>query len=441
MTISSPPAVLVKQPHPAGRRHRATAGFSRLYATGLSLTAFGAVYQPSFLGYFAASPGVLLIAISLMMLLSQRRQRNAEARDTRRLIAWGLLASVPSVFVFGMSAAYVAKTFTLLILSTIWLSPLICVPRLRKRHLINGLTAALAICGIGYLLGDVLKGSIPATVNGVIFGGEYAAYEILRPRAFLQENSHFATMIGRYLIALFLLSEAHRRYSARRLAGFIAVLTLLLISLDSKGAAISVLASAVAVGMTRKLLPAFILLLPVLYWLVVRQVDVVLLDIENFTSASTRATLFLSTLAGAVCNPLGYGYYGFYGAIQTFGGWSMNWLGDRLPLILTEVVDIVEELNNVSTKSTLMDFTVTFGLPFALLLWRLVRHCHLADPRAKAALVYTLLSALSTSGHESISCFLVLAILVRWYPRMSDATNWQRTLTQPRTALPGRASA
>lgn len=417
MTNAEPPAA---PGSPPVRRHRTTAGLSRLYTTGLALSAFGAVYQPSFLGYLAASPGVLLIAFSLLSLPLLKNQRSIEVRNARRLIVWGLLASFPSILFFGLNPSYLAKTFTLLILSTVWLSPLIFVPHLNKRHIKNGLAAALSICALGYLLSDVFRGVLPASVSGMIFGGEYSTYEILRPRAFMQENSHFAAMVGRFMIALFLLHEAQRRYSAKRLAGFIALLTLLLASLDSKGAALSILAAAIAVGMTRKLLPLFLMLLPALGWLVMRQVDVVLIDLENFTSASTRATLFVSTLAGVVSNPLGYGYYGFYGAIQTFGGWSIDWLGERVPLVLTEVMDIVEELNNVSTKSTLMDFTLIYGAPFIVMLWSLAKRCHLADPRAKAALVYTLLSGLSTSGHESISFFLILAILVRWYPRRSE---------------------
>lgn len=435
MTTSFTSAALVSSQHPTNRRHRATAGFSHLYTTGLALTALGAVYQPSFLGYLAASPGVLLIAISLLILLPLRWQHNIEGRDARRLIAWGLLVSVPSILFFGLNADYLAKTFTLLILSAIWLSPLICISRLHKRHLMNGVAAILVICAIGYLFGDIFRGILPSAINGVIFGGEYASYEDLRPRAFTQENSHFANMVGRSLIAFFLLYEASRRYSAWRLAGFIAVLTLVLLNLDSKGAAVSVLASVVVLGMTRKLMIAFILLLPLLSWLALHQISVLLIDIENFTSVSTRVTLFLSTLAGVVCNPLGYGYYGFYGAIQTFGGWSVDWLDERVLLLLTEVREIIEELKSVSTKSTLMDFTLIFGLPFILMLWRLASNCNLADPRAKVAFVYAFLSAVSTSGHESISFFLILAILVRWYPRRSDDGRRQLTPVQRQTQL------
>lgn len=419
MTASLPFPALKSPPTPAIRSHHTIAGFSLLYTTGLALTAFGAVYKPTSLGYLAASPGVLVIAVSLLMLLPMTRYRNAAARGALRLIVWGLLTSVLSIFVFGLNQFFLAKTFTLLILCTIWLSPLLCIFHLRKRHLINGLTATLVICGIGYLFGDVFRGSLPPFVNGFVFGGDYATYESLRPRAFMQENSHFANMVGRNLIALFLLYEVNRRYSAWRLFWFMALLVVLLVSLDSKGAAISVIAATVVVGMSRRLLLLFIPLLPLVYWLVLRQIDMMLIDIENFTSFATRLSLFLTTLTGAVFNPLGYGYYGFYGAIQSFGGLSADWLDQRGLLLLTELYDIIDELKNVSTKSTLMDFMLIFGLPFIVMLWRQVRSCRLADPRAKAAVCYVFMSAMSTNGHESISCFLIVAILVRWYPRVS----------------------
>lgn len=407
---SRPPAV-------AGRRARSGGSFSLMFSAGVALTALGAMYQPAFLGYLAASPGVLLIACSLLMLPSASRGRTRQEREVSWLIGWGLLISVPSVLMFGFVTSYLAKTFTLLVLTTIWISPLMCVPHVNKRHLRAGLVTALATCLAGFVLADLLRGTIPASLNGLIFGGEYADYDSLRPRAFMQENSHFATIVGRYLIVLFLLHEGGHAYSARRLGWFVALLVMILGGLGSKGGAISVLVAAMVVGMTRKLLPLFLLLLPFLGMVVAQQANVVAVDIENFTSVSTRATLLLTTLAGVVCDPFGYGFYGFYGAIQTFGGWAMNWLGDQVPLILTEVVDIVEELNNVSTKSTLMDFALIFGAPFLMLMWTVLRRCQLKDPRVQAALVYAFLSALSTSGHESISFFLVLAVVSRWYPR------------------------
>jgi hypothetical protein len=397
--------------------HRESHGFSRLYALGLALTAFGAVYQPSFLGYLAASPGVLLIGLSLCLLPLVPGHRSLSHRQATWLIGYGVVISVPSIPLFGLTPAFLGKTGTLLILTSIWISPLLCVPHMRMAHVRKGLIAAIVISATGFLLADLLRGSLPTSLTGIIFGGEYADYDSLRPRAFMQENSHFAAMVSRYLFALFLIRESGRSYSPRRLLWFMALMVAILAGLGSKGAAISVLAAALTVGLTRKLLPAFVLMLPLISWLVLEQVNSVAIDLENFTSVSTRATLLLTTLSGIICDPLGYGYYGFYGAVQTFGGWSMNWLGDQVPLVLSEVSQIVEELNNVSTKSTLMDFLLIFGLPFIAMMRSIIKRCQTADPRVKAALMYALLSALSTSGHESISFFLVLAVLVRWYPR------------------------
>lgn len=391
---------------------------SLLFATGLALMAFGAVYRPEALGYLAASPGVLLIAMTLVLLpLAQRGARSPAARDALRLLAWGVAASLISLLVFGGSSLYAAKSASLLLLSAVWLAPLLCIDHLRMSHLRRGLWVALLISALGYVVGDLFRGSLPAGLQSLVFGGGYDAYEHTRARGFMQENSHFATLVGRDLILLYLLFEARRPYVALRLTLFLVALALLLAALGSKGAAVSIAVTIVSIGLTRRQLPYFIVLAPLVVWLGTVQVEALTYDIENFTSASTRLTLALAAVAALVTNPLGYGYYGYYGAIQHFGGWSMAWLGERLPLILTELTEIVEELSNVSAKSTLLDFGLIFGLPFLLVVVRVIRRIKTADPRARAALTYLLLSSLATSGHESISLFLGLAVLLRLYPR------------------------
>ena len=124
----------------------------------------------------------------------------------------------------------------------------------------------------------------------------------------------------------------------------------------------------------------------------------------------------LTGLASTLLNPLGYGYYGFYGAVQRFGLWSMGWLSDRLPLNFSEMTSIIEELSNVSTKSTLLDFSVVLGWGFLVLLWRAGTLINLKDPRARVAFVYMLITSLSTSGNLSILFFLGLIIVIRLYP-------------------------
>ena len=139
-------------------------------------------------------------------------------------------------------------------------------------------------------------------------------------------------------------------------------------------------------------------------------------DVENFTSTASRLTLMLASVQAFIANPFGYGYYGFYGAIQKFGTLAIAQVTEHTLLIVTELIDIVEELNNVSTKTTLFDFILVFGAPFIYFLVRLLRRMRLSDTRVRAALVYLFLSAMGTTGHQAILFFLGLALLVKLYP-------------------------
>lgn len=391
---------------------------SAIFCVGVALMAFGATYWPVVLGYLAASPGLLLITLALLLMpLTGSVLRTPVSRDAWRLLGWGLLTSLVSVVIFGWSTLYAVKSISLLLLSAVWLTPLLCIDHIRTAHLRRALWAALAVSAVGYVAGDVFRGSMPAGLQSLLFGAGYDEYLHTRPRGFMQENSHFATLVGRNLLILYLLYEASRPYSPRRLAAFLVGLAGLLVGLGSKGAAVSLAVAVLSIGLTRRQLPYLVVLAPLVWWLGTLQIEALSYDIENFTSASTRLTLGLAVLAALVMNPLGYGYYGFYAAIQQFGGWSMAWLGERLPLILSELTDIVEDLNNVSAKSTLLDYGLVFGLPFFLMLMRWLRRIRVSDPRARAALTYLLLSSLASSGHESISLFLGLAVLLRLFPK------------------------
>lgn len=394
---------------------------SIIFAIAIAMTAFGAVYRPVALGFLAASPGVLLIACCLpllmLMKLMERRPLSSTSVNAWRLLGYGVIASVISFFVFGWSERYLAKSGALIVLSAVWLSPLLCFDYLRARHLRIGLIIALVICAIGFLLGDLLPGRMPSVSRWVFFGSEYQEYTDARARGFMQEASHFATIVGRYALLLYLLREASLTYSARRQTLFMAGLMAGMLVIGSKGAAISVLVAVLSISLTRRQLPYFVIFAPALWWVGASQFQTLAYDIENFTSGSTRLTLLLASVSGLIHNPLGYGYYGFYGAIQEFGGWAITWLGDRLPLIFTEVVSIVEELKNVSTKSTPLDFTLIYGVFFVWMMYAILRRIELRDPRARAACVFLLLSSLTSSGHESISFFLGFAVLLHTFPK------------------------
>ncbi|MGY2487097.1 hypothetical protein [Cupriavidus sp. CP313] len=393
------------------------------FSTAIACMAFGAVYRPEALGYLAASPGTLLISCCLPLVLLVRlvegRAHSATSLNAWWLVAYGILASVLSALFIGLSPLFAAKSLTLLVLSAVWLSPLLFFDHLRVRHLRMGLIAALVICAIGYVFHDLFPGSLPGAIRELAFAPGYLETGDLRTRGFMQENSHFATLVGRYAMMVYLLSEMSRRYSAKRQAVFMLLMMVLLGVVGSKGAAISILAAFLFVSLTRRLIPYLIIFAPVVIAVGLQQAEAVAHDLSNFTSGSTRMTLWLAGLAGQVVDPLGYGYYGFYWAVQNHGGWAMNWLGAQLPLNFSEVAEIVESLSNVSTKSTLFDFMLVYGVFFLWMMVALCRRLNLADPRARAAILYFVLTSLASAGHESISFFLGFTVLLIAFPRLA----------------------
>jgi hypothetical protein len=400
------------------RRKPRALDLSVLFTFGIALTAFGAVYTPEALGYLAASPGVLLLLLcTLLSVITQSRQRHVVTKDALLLLGWGLMVSTASLLLFGLDSQFVSKTVTLLILCVVWMSPLLCFEHVQTQHLRKGLVAALVISATGYVLEDLARGAWFPALHSFAFGGEFVDYSSLRLRGFMQENSHFAAVVSRAVLLLYIIWESSRRFSSARLSIFLFALICLLAFLDSKGAAVSVVLTVALVNLNRRQIPYLILLMPVILWAASWQLAAIAFDLENFTSASTRATLFVTALASAICDPFGVGYYGFYPAMQTFGGWAMDILSDGLPLVLTEAVDIIENLNNVSTKSTALDFLMLYGISFIWVMVRLVRRMDLKDLRVRACLIYLLLSSLSTAGHDSIWFFLGLAVLCHCFPR------------------------
>jgi len=390
------------------------------FSVSIALMAFGAVYRPDVLGYLAASPGTLLLAcclpVVLLVRLVEGRAQSGVSRIAWWMIAYGVVVSAICALIAGMSSFFLTKSMTLLVLYMVWLSPLLIVDHLRIRHLRRALIAALAICAIGYVFSDHLH-ALPASLRDLIFAPAYQTIGDERARGFMQENSHFGTIIGRYGMMLYLIGEMARPYSAKRQAAFMLLMMIVLGLVGSKGAAISILVAFLWISLSRRLIPYLLFFAPIVIAVGLRQAEAVAHDLSNFTSGSTRLTLWLTGLAGQVVNPFGFGYYGFYGAVQTFGGWAMGWLGSLLPLNFSEVADIVENLSNVSTKSTLFDFLLVYGVFFVWTMYMVCRRVRLGDPRVKAAIVYLLLTSLASAGHESISFFLGFAVLLLAFPR------------------------
>ncbi|MBZ8140429.1 hypothetical protein CLD22_11025 [Rubrivivax gelatinosus] len=390
---------------------------SLLFSAGIALLPFGAMYWPEALGTLAASPGLLLIlaAVLLAPFVRQRERPIFQQLKLKRLLWMPVLGSVVSLGVFGWNPLFAGKFFSVGLLSLIWLSPLLLVDYLRIRHLRMAALVGVSICATSYLLSDLLH-AIPGVLRNLVFSAAYVDLQEVRPRGFTEEPSQFSATFSRLIIIYYLIWESTRRYSSERLIVFLCGLSVLLVALGSKGAVTGIALALLSFTVGRRQLPYLVLALPIAWWLVNTQLAAISVDVEQFSSTSTRMTLLLTSLVSTAANPLGWGYYGFYGAMQSFGGWSLDWIGDRFPVLLFEVRDIIEELNNVSTKSTTLDFMMMLGWLFIWLMVRIVQLTRFDDPRVRASWVYILMSSLTTGGHLSITVFLAFAVMLRLYP-------------------------
>lgn len=404
-----------------------SAVISVIFASGLALLAFGATYWCEALGTLAASPGIMIILAAVLMAPLGRPQHMSlfKLLKLKRLLWMPVWGSVISLAFFGFNPLYAQKFFSVGLLSLIWLSPLLLVDYLNIRHLRYAALVGIGICLFAYVCSDLLK-ALPADIYGMVFGVAFQEVKDGRPRGFAEEPSQFAATLSRLIILYFLIRESQRRYSVTRLLCFLAALAILLVALESKGAVVGIAVAVLSFTIGRRQLPYLLLVLPVVWWLGATQVEAFIRDIEQFSSTATRATLLLTGLAATLVNPLGWGYYGFYGAIQTFGNWAIAWINENFPLLmLYEVSDIVENLNNVSTKSTPLDFMMTFGWMFIGLMVHIVKLIRFNDPRVRACWVYVVSTSLSTSGHLSILTFLIFAVMLRLYPRTGTAPTQQ----------------
>ena len=384
-----------------------------LVALGLSLQALGAVYQPVTLGYLAASPGTPILLIASVLSLFFLR-RGSLAFYAWLMILWGVAASAISIVWFGAETLYVEKTVALLVLTIAWSSPILCIGLLTPKSAMFAASTALAICLVAYVASDVFPDILPAGLKAVIFGGGYGTYIDERPRGFMTETSHFGSIIARYGLVVFLLVERRRPYAASRLLGRSSLLGFALFLVGSKGSILSMAFSLAVASFKRGRLPIILTVVPLALVFASTQVDALGSDFTSFTSTATRTTLFLTSIGAFLSNPFGYGYYGFYPAIHNFGSWALDIVSGS-GLNLREVELIIYNLENVSTKSTITDYAVIFGVTFVLFMITALRRIQLSDPRALFATIFLLSSGLSTSGTESISFFFLLAVLVRFY--------------------------
>lgn len=392
---------------------------SVFFSVGFALLAFGAIYWPEFAGTFSASPGVGLITIALIIFFWSKKNRPLMLYKSLKLyyLLWiPILGSIVSFGIFGWNPLFASKFFTLGLLSVIWLAPLMLIDEICIKQIYYASICGFVICLIGYLLSDLNPNLMPEQIHRIVFGGIFADYSDLRPRGFSEEPSQFSTTLSRYLLIIFLIRESIRPYSAWRLVSFLVILAVILGMLGSKGAILSLAIAFISCGLSWGLMPLLVLIIPLGWFYIQPQIESLGADMDLYTSVATRVGLAFAGIVAIAVNPIGYGSYGFYGVVQSFGRWIIDSFIVNTSLNSIEITQIVENLINVSIKTTLLDFGIVFGWAFIFLMFRITGLINMKDLRARTAYIFLLLTALSTSGHLSITFFMGMAILLRLYP-------------------------
>ena len=390
---------------------------SKLFSLALILFPFGGVYEPQWLGYLSASPAIPLFAFLGILLLLTTTYSSCELRRlTFLLYFWGAGVSILSMVIFGWSQLSGIKTVSYAVLCAAWFSPLLCLAKVSIRDLRVALTLGLSVYFIAYISSDLFPSFLPISIRHFLFNGDYFNYEDMRPRGFNTEPSHFASGLGGFLFALFLVLDFNRPYSNKRFIKFLCICTLCMVASGSKGSSITMLVIICALGISRNFFKYLIFLFPAGYYIAFSQYENILFDIEHFTSVSTRFAMTVAALLAFLSNPLGYGFYGFYDVMRQFGTMTSEYLSGSI-FNLQEFNWIIDSLQNVSFKSSLLDFLVIFGIAFLLLIYLVARKINFRDPRAKAGFIYYTLTAFSVEGHNSILIFLGIAILFLYYKK------------------------
>lgn len=386
-----------------------------LFGLGIALHSFGAVYKPEALGALAASPSVFFFLPAALLSLSKAHEVDV-GRWTILLLIWGIFASITSLIFFPFNDVYFYKSFSMFVLMFFWISPLICYQHFNLKIMKFSFIAVIIIAAFALIVSDFYPVLLPEFLRSFIFSSDYYIYFDARPRGFATETSSFAAHTVRIALLLFLAYEVGKAPSAWRMFSCFIACALFLLFVGSKGAISSIAIVLIIVTLKPKYMLWLLPVIVVLWLLVTFQIDAISTDLTKFTSTSTRSALLYAGSIATLVNPAGWGYYGFYGTVSYFGPILFDDLW-RMNLNTWELERIVFDLHSVSYKSSLVDYAVVFGWPFIVFIVACLRKTDLSDIRVRAVAVYLLLSGLSTSSNETITLFIGLGFLMRYYPR------------------------
>lgn len=389
-----------------------------IYSVGFFLAVVlypvGALYQPAFLGAWTASAAAPIF-FSLALLRLFRIRFRAETKEILGFIVWIVAMSFVSMLLYGVSKFYIFKGIATLILVISWMAPLLIIPLISARVLSLSVSFALAVTVLGYFVLDINIG--PADlIRSLLVSPEFHDIDDARAKGLNSEPSHYSATLGRLLFAWFLIKETGRKYSSYRLLLFLCFFGFIMLLTGSKGAALSVLVMTLATFFSIRSIALSLLIVPIGFLIFPDLVSLFVVDLQNFMSVSTRSGLTLAALMAFLGNPLGYGFYGFYPVMADYGAKGISALPDFM-INLSELEEIVYQLESVSFKSTILDFLVIGGLAWIRIIYVYFSRVDTGDPRVLTAIFYLIASGLYVEGVQSIGFFLLLGVIFNCFKK------------------------
>lgn len=391
---------------------------NQIYSTGFFLAIIlfpvGALFQPAFLGVWAASPASLILFALAMFRLFRFRFKD-DAKEILLFIIWIAFMSLVSMSLYGISKFYFFKGIASLMLVITWMAPLLIIPLVSHRVLFLSVRTALIVSFLGFIILDNNIGP-HGLIRNLLVSPEFHDINDSRPKGLSSESSHFSATLGRLLFAWFLIKEAGKQYSSSRLLLFLFVFGFIMLITGSKGAVISLAAMAMATFFSLRSMAIFFLTIPIGFMMFPDLTSLLEVDLQNFSSVTTRSGLALAAIMAFLANPFGYGVYGFYPVVADYGIKAIETL-PAIMINLSEIETIVYQLESVSFKSTIFDFIVIGGLAFIRIIYVYFSRIDKSDPRALIAIFYLIASGFYVEGLQSIGFFLLLGVIFNYYKK------------------------
>lgn len=284
------------------------------------------------------------------------------------LAAYATVINVIGLIRFGTEAlgiSLVAKTFTLSVLTVLWLFVVFGIDYLQIPRFGALLKIAFSLVIAGIVLGDLHAAGLGFLVNNPLLHGTLNNDE--RWRGLTAEASQLSTLS----IGVGLLSAQYAKNRVTQM-GIAAVALLIMVNSASKGGILTLGLTLLILALTarvpaRKVLAGGILMVPVLYLASLKLQTMSSAElVQQTTTVATRSTAAVWGLRTVLFNPQGVGFGGFYAELARYIPTAMDvvYRHAEIPLNFSEVETYAVSAENATSKIFFLNLAVTLGLPF-----------------------------------------------------------------------------